>query len=84
MYLLGIIGAIAETIVELVVLLGIILIPFCIIGLICEAIKFALTDTYKMGSRKQKLHRKIYNYLCRIGYDRDVAYRFATKITGWR
>lgn len=38
---------------------------------------------YKMGTRRQKLHRKIYDFLVSKGYDSNVAYRKATQITGW-
>lgn len=38
---------------------------------------------YKMGTRRQRIHRKIYDFLVSKGYDKDVAYRKATQITHW-
>lgn len=38
---------------------------------------------YKMGTRRQRLHRKIYDALVNKGYSCKEAYSIASKITNW-
>ena len=38
---------------------------------------------YKMGTRRQKLHRKIYDTLVNRGYSCEDAYKIATKMSNW-
>ena len=38
---------------------------------------------YKMGTRRQKLHRKIYDALIKKGLSSDKAYEAASRITNW-
>lgn len=38
---------------------------------------------YEMGTKRQKLHRKIYDYLVNKGTDKDKAYDIASRITNW-
>lgn len=38
---------------------------------------------YKMGTKRQKLHKKIYDYLVKKGIDGNKAYDIASKITNW-
>ena len=38
---------------------------------------------YKMGTDRQKLHKKIYDRLVKKGMDGKKAYEIASKITNW-
>lgn len=38
---------------------------------------------YKMGTKRQKLHRAIYDRLVNGGMESGKAYNLATKLTGW-
>ena len=38
---------------------------------------------YKMGTDRQKLHKKIYDRLVKKGIDGKKAYEIASKITNW-
>lgn len=38
---------------------------------------------WKIGTRRQILHRRIYDALVNMGYSANDAYEIATKITNW-
>lgn len=38
---------------------------------------------YKMGSRRQKIHRKIYDVLVKNGLSPNEAYEVASRVTNW-
>lgn len=38
---------------------------------------------YKSATMRAKIHRAVYDYLVSKGYDTDVAYRLATRVTHW-
>ena len=38
---------------------------------------------YKMGTKRQRLHRKIYDALIKKGIDSGKAYNIASRITHW-
>ena len=38
---------------------------------------------YKTGTKRQKLHRVIYDNLIKNGMDNNKAYKIASKITNW-
>lgn len=83
--MLGIIFAMLEALLEIVVLMIIIAVPFVLIGLVCELIRRIRGKYhYEMGTRRQKIHRKLYGFLRKLGYDSDTAYNMATQITSWR
>ena len=42
-----------------------------------------MANYWKMGSRRQRLHRRIYDALVNRGYSAKDAYEIATKITNW-
>lgn len=42
-----------------------------------------MTKYYNMGTRRQKLHRAIYDKLVKSGLKSDKAYDIATRLTGW-
>jgi len=83
--MLGIIFAMLEALLEIVVLVIIIAVPFVLIGLACELIRRRIGKLeYKMGTSKQKIHRKLYDFLIRLGYDSNTAYNMATQFTRWQ
>ena len=75
-----------EALIELVVVLGVVIAPFFIVGFVYKVIEFLVnffkTD-YHSDTYKAKAHRKVYDFLINKGYDSDVAYRKATKLTRW-
>lgn len=38
---------------------------------------------YKMGTKRQLVHRRIYNFLISKGFDSNKAYEVASKITNF-
>ena len=75
-----------EALIELVVVLGVVITPFFVVAFIYKGIEclveFFRTD-YHSDTRKANMHRKVYDFLIDKGYDSDVAYRKATKLTHW-
>ena len=76
-----------EALLEVLVVLGVVIIPFFVVGFAYKGIEYLVnffrTD-YKSGTRKAKMHRKVYNFLVDKGYDSDVAYRKASRLTHWK
>lgn len=76
---------IGEVLLEIAALFLILAVPFVLIGLVCEFIRKQVEKSeYKMGTRRQKIHRKLYDFLLKLGYDSDTAYNMATQFVGWR
>lgn len=75
-----------EALLEVLVVLGVVIIPFFVVGFIYKGIEclvnFFKTD-YHSDTYKAKAHRKVYNFLVDKGYDSDVAYRKASRLTHW-
>lgn len=85
MNVLGIILCIVESLLEVGALIIVIGVPFVLIGLVCVVIeRYTREKNYKMGTRRQKLHRKLYDFLIKLGYDSNTAYNMATQFIGWR
>lgn len=83
--MLGIIFAMLEALLEIVVLALIIAVPFVLIGLVCELIRRLVGKChYEMGTKRQKIHHKLYEFLLKLGYDSNTAYNMATQFTSWR
>lgn len=91
--MLGILACIMETFIEIAIIFIILGVPFVIIGAISEAIRRAIIyrreHTYKgyyyeSGTRRAKMHKRIYDFFRGRGYDVDVAYNLASKITHWK
>ena len=91
--MLGVLACVMETILEIVVMLVVLGVPFVVIGIVCEAIRRAVEyrkeHTYKgyyyeSGTRRSKWHKRIYDFFRDRGYDVNVAYNLASKITRWK
>lgn len=76
---------IGEVLLEIAALFLILGVPFVLIGLVCELIRKRVEKSeYKMGTKRQKIHRKLYDFLIKLGYDSNTAYNMATQFVGWR
>ena len=87
--ILGIICCIFEALLEVLLVLGVVVVPFAILGVVFEVIKRCFVEKrykgkfYISGTNRAKMHRKVYDFLINKGYDSNVAYKTATKITHW-
>ena len=75
-----------EALLEIIIVLGVVIVPILVVGFAYNGIEFLVdffrTD-YHSDTRKAKVHRKVYNFLVDKGYDSNVAYKKASRLTHW-